>query len=265
MSIRLFLRGQRARVASDALLVVVEEREVRLACLVSTATLVLLPTKSHGLLHLAVPLAGAPRAGRLVLGGELGGSDRSSHVAVLATSWRRASRRSGSGAGAVVVVEGAAGGTAGVAVHSIAHVRTGLALVLEPRLVEDETRDVLGLLTDVRALVLTGLVEVLEFLEGLNDVQVLTEVEHAVVAPGVKAVVEEGERFEDMTPVLALVVEPLVKHLHDLHKVGSARQQGLALETYWLYVSAAISLIWVPEGPHASFEVASRTLVCTSE
>jgi hypothetical protein len=35
--------------------------------------------------------------------------------------------------------------------------------------------------------------------------------------------------------------------------------------TDWLYVSWAISFICVPEGPHGSFEVASRTFACTSE
>jgi hypothetical protein len=77
----------------------------------------------------------------------------------------------------------------------------------------------------------------------------------------------EPTHLEDMTPVLALVVETLVEHLHDLHKVSSVKVLGVfaiycaPLITHWLYVSWAISFICVPEGPQGSFDVAWRTLV----
>jgi hypothetical protein len=46
-----------------------------------------------------------------------------------------------------------------------------------------------------------------------------------------------------------------------LASVGCAAE----LRTDWLYVSWAISFICVPEGPHGSLDVASRTFACTSE
>ena len=51
------------------------------------------------------------------------------------------------------------------------------------------------------------------------------EVLDNVVAAGVEDVVEDGERLEDVAPVLALVVEALVEHLDDLDKVGPAHVQ----------------------------------------
>ena len=38
-----------------------------------------------------------------------------------------------------------------------------------------------------------------------------------------QAVVEHLERLEDVTPVLSLVVQSLVEHIHDLIEVGRAR------------------------------------------
>ena len=95
----------------------------------------------------------------------------------------------------------------------------------------------------VRALILAVLVDVLELLERLDDVHVLPaaggsdsahrstsarlrmrapEVHDDVLAARVEHVVEERERLEDVAPVLSLVVQPLVEHLDDLHKVVSA-------------------------------------------
>lgn len=48
------------------------------------------------------------------------------------------------------------------------------------------------------------------------------EVHHDVLAARVEHVVEERERLEDVAPVLSLVVQPLVEHLDDLHKVVPA-------------------------------------------
>lgn len=67
-----------------------------------------------------------------------------------------------------------------------------------------------------------------------------------------------------MTPVLALVVQALIEHLHDFYKVVSNNTKStivkaMGSKTYWLYVSWAISFICVPDGPQGSFEVASLT------
>lgn len=37
-----------------------------------------------------------------------------------------------------------------------------------------------------------------------------------------EAVVEDLQGLEDVSPVLPLVVQPLVQHVHDVHKVGAA-------------------------------------------
>jgi hypothetical protein len=82
--------------------------------------------------------------------------------------------------------------------------------------------------------------------------------------------------LEDMAPVLALVVEPFIDHLHDLYEIVSENRRQhppfrnnndtcVPFVLNWLYVSCAISFIWVPDGPQGSFEVASRTLAWVSE
>ena len=77
-----------------------------------------------------------------------------------------------------------------------------------------------------------------------------------------------------MPPVLALVIQSFIQHLHDLNKIASeefvdisSKRYGIDVRslTHWLYVNCAISFITVPEGPQASLEVASRTFARVSE
>jgi hypothetical protein len=56
--------------------------------------------------------------------------------------------------------------------------------------------------------------------ERLDDVYVLARPGHDELGAFVKAVVENLERLEDMSPVLALVIQSLVENVHDLVKRG---------------------------------------------
>lgn len=78
--------------------------------------------------------------------------------------------------------------------------------------------------------VTTVLVDVLEFAEGLDDVDVLASPGDYELGALVQAVIEDLERLEDVSPVLALVVESLVNHVHDVVEVvGSAVEDRSAM------------------------------------
>lgn len=92
-----------------------------------------------------------------------------------------------------------------------------------------------------------------------------------------KAIVQDLQRLENMTPILALVVQSLVQHFHNLEEIrwaageiGSVwasptpkkrkekkRKNGIiAARAYLPNVKAAISAISVPVGPQGSLLVA---------
>ena len=73
-------------------------------------------------------------------------------------------------------------------------------------------------MTDIAAL----LIKVDEFAEGSDNVDVLPSPCDAQLGALVKAVVENFERLQDVTPVLALVVEALVEHIHDFIEIRRA-------------------------------------------
>jgi hypothetical protein len=74
------------------------------------------------------------------------------------------------------------------------------------------------ILTDIAAL----LVDVLKLAQRLDDVNVLARPCYDQLRALVQAVVEHLERFQNMAPILALVVQPFVEHVHDLIKVCRA-------------------------------------------
>lgn len=81
-----------------------------------------------------------------------------------------------------------------------------------------ETIEIRTVLAHVASL----LVKVDELAEGADDVNILASPSDAQLGALVKTVVQDFERFEDVTPVLALVVETLVKHIHDFVEVRRA-------------------------------------------
>jgi uncharacterized membrane protein len=67
-----------------------------------------------------------------------------------------------------------------LAEHAITHVRAREALLTEARLVCEEICYVLGLLTDVCALILAIFVDILELFERFDDIDVISEVDNDV-------------------------------------------------------------------------------------
>jgi hypothetical protein len=63
------------------------------------------------------------------------------------------------------------------------------------------------------------LINVLELAKGLDDVDVLARPGHDKLRAFVQTVIEDLEGLEDVAPVLALIVEALVDHVHDVVKV----------------------------------------------
>jgi hypothetical protein len=63
-------------------------------------------------------------------------------------------------------------------------------------------------------------VNMLELPESLDNVYVLARPRHDELGAFVKAVVENLQRLEDMSPVFALVIQSLVENVHDLVKRG---------------------------------------------
>jgi hypothetical protein len=80
-----------------------------------------------------------------------------------------------------------------------------------------------GVQRAVLANVTTVLVSILELSQCLDDVDVLARPCHDQFRAFVQTVVQHLERLEDVTPVLSLIVQSLVKHIHDLVEVGRAR------------------------------------------
>jgi len=66
------------------------------------------------------------------------------------------------------------------------------------------------------------LVDVLELAQGLDDVDVLARPRDDQLGALVQAVVEHLEGLEHVAPILALVVQALIEHVHDLVEVGRA-------------------------------------------
>lgn len=108
--------------------------------------------------------------------------------------------------------------------HTVAHIRTAAAFLAETGLILEEICDVLCLLADIGALVLAILVDVLEFLECLDKIDIVSEVDDDILGASMKTVVKQCEclrqsrvrapescggydtNLEDVPPVLALVV-----------------------------------------------------------
>lgn len=84
-----------------------------------------------------------------------------------------------------------------------------------------------------------------------------------------ETVVEDLQRFKDVTPVLALVVQSLIQHIHNFVEVCrataeqilehaiSTRELPVNGEAYLPNVMAAISAMSVPVGPQGSLLVAT--------
>jgi hypothetical protein len=70
----------------------------------------------------------------------------------------------------------------------------------------------LTVLANVSAL----LIDIHELAKGLDDIQILLRPGDHELGALVEAVVQYLQCFQDMSPVLALVVQPLVEHVHDL-------------------------------------------------
>jgi hypothetical protein len=74
----------------------------------------------------------------------------------------------------------------------------------------------------ILANITTLLIKINELAEGADNVDVFTSPCDAQLGALVKAVVENFERFQDVAPVLALVVEALVEHIHDFVEIRRA-------------------------------------------
>ena len=73
-------------------------------------------------------------------------------------------------------------------------------------------------LSDISAI----LVDVLEFSQRLDDVDVLSRPGDHQLRAFVQGIIEDFQGFQDVAPVLAFIIQSLVEHVHDLEKVGGA-------------------------------------------
>ena len=73
----------------------------------------------------------------------------------------------------------------------------------------------LTVLSDIFAIV----IDILEFSQSLDDVDVLSRPCDDKLRAFMKTIIENLQRFQDVAPVLPFVVHALVKHIHDLIKV----------------------------------------------
>ena len=80
--------------------------------------------------------------------------------------------------------------------HPISHVSSRPSLFSQPSVVGEQIGDIFGLLTDVCALVLAILVDVLEFLQSLDNVEIVAKIYDDVFGASVQTVIKEGKRLE---------------------------------------------------------------------
>jgi hypothetical protein len=73
-----------------------------------------------------------------------------------------------------------------------------------------------------RANIASLFIEVYELPQRLDNIDVLARPRHNQLAALVQAVIQDLQALEHVPPVLALVVEALVEHVHDLVEVGAA-------------------------------------------
>lgn len=73
-----------------------------------------------------------------------------------------------------------------------------------------------------RADIASLFIQVYELPQRLNNVNVLARPRDDQLAALVQAVIQDLQTLEHVPPVLALVVEALVEHVHDLVEVGAA-------------------------------------------
>jgi hypothetical protein len=72
-------------------------------------------------------------------------------------------------------------------------VSTGTALLAKPGFILKQVSDVLGLLTNISALVFPIVVDVLELLQSLDNINVVAEVDDDVLRACVKTIIEDSE------------------------------------------------------------------------
>jgi len=131
------------------------------------------------------------------------------------------------------IIDGRFGG------HPVPHVSSRPSLFSQPSVIGEEVGDVFGLLTDVCALVLAILVNILKLLEGLDNVDIVAEIDDDVLRASVQAVIEKSKRlkqilhvsdrpewrwqrythFKNVPPILPFVVQSLIQNLHNLDEV----------------------------------------------
>jgi hypothetical protein len=93
------------------------------------------------------------------------------------------------------IIDGGSGG------HPIPHMSSRPSFFPQPGVVGEEIGDIFGLLTDVRPLVLTILVDELEFLESLDKIDVVAEIYDNVFRASVQTIIKEGQRLNQIVHV----------------------------------------------------------------
>ena len=46
-----------------------------------------------------------------------------------------------------------------------------------------------------------------------------------------ETVIENFQGLQDVSPILPLIIQPLVQHVHNVHKIGAAKKETKLLES----------------------------------
>ena len=68
------------------------------------------------------------------------------------------------------------------------------------------------------------LIDILKLTEGLDDVDILPGPRHNHLRSLVETIVQNFQRFENMSPVLSLIIQPFVQHVHNLVEIAMAME-----------------------------------------
>jgi len=85
--------------------------------------------------------------------------------------------------------------------HPIPHVSSRPPLFPEPTLVRKKVGDVFSFLTNVCALILAILVDILKLLQRLDNIKIVTEIYDDVLRAGVQTVIKDSQRLKQIAGV----------------------------------------------------------------
>lgn len=72
----------------------------------------------------------------------------------------------------------------------------------------------------ILSLITSLLINILKLPERLNDVDIVLRPDNNMFRTLMETVIQHLQRFEYMAPILPLIVQPLIQHIHNFEEIG---------------------------------------------